>query len=621
MLNFLLLFGVLAVAGLSLWGWGGLVRRWMRIPPLSGPLTATIGLGAIIFLGGMLNLARLAFGAALDALVVAGLALAALGWFRGGKGRLSRPTVGGVLAAIPILLAGWFLARAATPELGFNIHDDLERYFAYPAKMLATGTLAPNPLGCLGADTLGAQAFLQAFVAAHFPIEYIGSVDLAGCFLLCLALAGYGLPPGRWAATAIVAELLVVAVNPQMVNVSTLFSGVALVMAVTFLSGRPAVTESPTAGAPLLGLLYAGLLALKSTFAVFVAVHLLLTLVGRGPLQHRLKTRVTTGIWTLVFLSPWLALHAPLYLAAMKAVAPQQVVPAVAGQSLDLFSRVSLFYGSAPVHFTGLAVAALAIAVRAGLTLRRGPDRHAVPLAAILSACLTAGLVYLILVVAMGPLMFGPGPGTRYAIPVLIGTLPAALRMFDPIDEKSGWNWPAAIRVGGCLCVLLVFGPSLSGRVSQLLAYRSPLAFFSHGTMRDRADYLAYDEEVLHGSVRAQLRQIQALVPANEIMVVWVMTPFWLDFRRNDILFADPTGLAMPWARWPARAHYFLVQYDGFAVRTDSEYEALKQAPGLSNRNAAIRAQAFLRELEKRSHTERVLYGDHTYLLMQIREE
>lgn len=59
----------------------------------------------------------------------------------------------------------------------FNFHDDFQKYFAYPTRMLATGTLAGSTLSALGSETLGAQSFLHALVLSVLPIGYINGVD------------------------------------------------------------------------------------------------------------------------------------------------------------------------------------------------------------------------------------------------------------------------------------------------------------------------------------------------------------------------------------------------------------------------------------------------------------
>ena len=613
----LIFLSAMAVAFFSLWGWGWLMRRCTRTPLASAPLTVAIGLGTVIFLGGLLNVTRIAVSGTLDLVVLVGLLLAVFGWFKGTR-RLPRLTVAQGCAWVLPLLVAWFLANYLTPVAGFNYHDDFERYFVYPVRMLATGTLAPNPLGYLGADTLGAEAFLQGFLVSRFPIEYIGSVDLAGGLLLCLALTGFGLPSGRWAIFAIVSESLLIVINPQLVNISSVFSGVALIMAVILLGGDPAPVERNGGSSPLTGLLYAAMIALKTTFAVFVGVHLLVTvLAGLGPLRHRLRWSLGTGAWTLGWLAPWLVLHGPLYLAGMTSSATRPVIDPVS-EPLDFFSNARLPYGLTQFQFTGLALLGILVTVCCAIAVVRKEVQRTAPVASAMIAGLTAGLSYLIMVAGLGPLMYGRETAIRYAIPLLMGTLPTALRLLDAIGPRP--RWLMALPVGGGIVMTLLLAPPFVQRVKAMADTHVPWAYFLNYSTGARAEFLAYCDEVLHGAVRNEQARIQALVPPHETFAVWTMAPFWLDFHRNTIWHTDPYGIAMPWARWPAKARYFLLQHNGPSVRSGEVYEMMKNAPGASDRIVGFRAEAFLQDLVAHSGRQNIVYSDDTYALVRLSE-
>jgi hypothetical protein len=54
------------------YGWGRLTRRLAGLPNGTWPVSSALGLACVIFLGGILNLCRLAFPAALAAIVLTG---------------------------------------------------------------------------------------------------------------------------------------------------------------------------------------------------------------------------------------------------------------------------------------------------------------------------------------------------------------------------------------------------------------------------------------------------------------------------------------------------------------------------------------------------------------------
>ena len=135
------------------------------------------GLAAIILLGGLLNLARLAYPAALDAIAAIGLLLAIYEWLRGDlraslaalwpRQRGERPYVL-IWYAIVVAVMAFTIATDLVPQL-YNLADDFQKYFAHAMRMVETGTLIGSPLNALGSETLGAQAFLQSFELAFLP--------------------------------------------------------------------------------------------------------------------------------------------------------------------------------------------------------------------------------------------------------------------------------------------------------------------------------------------------------------------------------------------------------------------------------------------------------------------
>ena len=82
-----------------------------------------------------------------------------------------------------------FTIATQLPPSIYNFHDDYQKYFAYPVRMVETGTVFGSPLSAMGLQTLGAQAFLDGFVVAFFPIGYINGVDAVFGLFLCLILA------------------------------------------------------------------------------------------------------------------------------------------------------------------------------------------------------------------------------------------------------------------------------------------------------------------------------------------------------------------------------------------------------------------------------------------------
>lgn len=618
--KYLVFSAVAAIAGLALWGWGWLARKCVRSPALPVTVTMGIGLAVVIGLGGVLNVARIAFPVAFDAVVVVGVGLAVAGvWLSRGQG-WRRPTAAELATALPLVLAGWLLVASLVPPAAYNHNDDFEKYFAYPVKMLQLGTLAPDFMGSLGAESLGGQAVLQAFVAAHFPLNYLGTVDAVFCLLLCVALAGYAFAPGRWAVGAIVAELTVLAINPQMVNISSLYSGAALMMTAVCLVARPGTGEADERPAPLLlGLVYASLMALKTSFAPFVAVHGL-AVVAFGPFagRKRWSWMAQTVGWLAAGLVPWALLNAPLYLAP--ALPASQLFKGTGRLEPHLFSASTMGYGSTQLNYTLLALTALGLALWVAVARWRGGIGKSWPATSLAAAGLTAAGLYFVFVVWVGPVLFSDPGATRYSCPILLAIVPLGIRLLGIIEGQGARRLRPAIAAGIGALLAASFVPSAWARARQWVVYHVPLAYFPKGDEANRLEYISYAHDVLSGPVRARLVRIQSLVPAGEALGVWVSTPFLLDFRRNPITHLDPAGLATRWARMPADVHYFLFQHHGFAVRTDGDFIQMATSPGLGERMMGMRAIDFIDDLKSRSARAEVLYADQEYVLFHWSE-
>jgi hypothetical protein len=610
-----------AIAGMALWGWGRVIRGLAGGRPLSAPLTIALGLGGVIFLGGVLNALGLAYPAALNAMILAGLAAVVPKLVkRGARGPGgSRANPGGGWALVPILVAGWFLAAHLVPQQSYNIYDDFEKYFAYPVKMLATGTLGGNRLSAIGGETLGGQAFLQGFVLAHLPPAYIGTMDTCLGLLLCVALAGFAVAPGAGVGVALAAEVSVLVLNPEIININSVFTGAALIMAAVFLSG-----EGEEAGRPVpaawLGLLYAGLIALKTTFLLFVVIHPLLLALTRAGVERRggagWRAALNSLMWTGVFLSPWIILSASHYWAAWHAAT---ISMAASGQ--EVFSLLSMrpeLYGGTQAGHTALAVAALLVALVGLGAAWFGWLLPSPTLASAIAALATTGIAYFVLVLGLNP-YFGHEGATRYGCPIVIGTIPAAMRLWGGLDWKSGVRRLAPIGLLGL--AVATFLPCAVARIRQVARYETPLAF---SPSVSAPAFIAYNQEVLSGGARKRLAAVQQWVPPHALILAWVSNPFWLDFKRNVVVETNPAGVGSRWA-WPPVANYFLWEYRGYAVKypgfvtwTPADYAKIFYGECTIDRINSVRALGFAIYLEDHAKQAELLYNDGSLMLFRM---
>lgn len=608
---------LLATAAAAAWGWGWMMRRGQAAMPGSVPMTIAIGLAVVVFLGGAANLLHCASPVGLTSIWAAGCALAVVGGWRERRQLLGwRPTRAGLVAAVPLVLAVVLVLVWFTPPAVFNVHDDLEKYLAQPVRMLAHGTLRPNPLGSLGAETLGGQALLQAMLLAYLPIEFSGTVDWGLGFLLFVALAVFGRSPAPAGIVGLAAGACALAINPQVVNTSSLFTGAALILAAILLTGgEPREQRWP---AHVLGLLYAGLIALKTSHAAFVVLHLVM-LAAAAPVwgARAWRTIIASALWMFVFLAPWLLLHRSLYLAPAVPRAP--LPPAAGTETPSVFSAALNGYGSTLLHYTALAIFSVVVASLAAVFLRRQNLASPRDGAALMAAGFAAGAGYFLIEWIGGPRWFGSFAAARYATPALLAFIPAFLVLGHAAGPAT---WRVRWQIGGLVlaaALVVAFWPSLVSRVREGRELGTPLAYLAHAQPAARADFVTHNRHAFSEVNRTHLRALQDFVPAGQPFAAWVSTPFQLDFARNEIFTIDPAGLAMRWTRMPTGIEHVLLQYRGFAVRSRPELEQLIAAgASAADRVAAARSLEFLEWLSQQAASGRVLYNDGTYVLIRL---
>jgi hypothetical protein len=619
-------FGI-AVMTCALYGWGRLTRRLAGLLTGTWPVSMSLGLASVLFLGGLLNLFHIAYPEAFAGVVIVGLTLTAfalrqddVGPQQSKHGRVVDYIVPGDIAIIAVItaLTGFMIATQLGPSL-YNGADDFQKYFAHAIRMIETGSLYGSPLNALGGESLGGQAFLQGFVVSFFPLRYINSVDAVFCFFLCLTLIG-GIAIGRpqYRVAALVGTLAVFIIDPKQINVSSLYSMAAVISGLIILRVDPRENGDATApfwrqaAAP--ALFYAGAIALKHTGIVFLSLQFGFSVVASCWVSRDWRRSLLSAgwivIWTMIFVAPWLLLYAPYYVAALTHPigAPLTATPAVQDSRIlsSLFSPKEDNYGASELAYTCLAAGLFLCALYSGtrarveITSRRSLVEFA-------SACAAAVTAYLFWALA-GPLLIERTTALRFSIPVTIGAASAALPLWAVVTGRRSM----AACVAYSALLIFVFASPTHERVATLLRHRSALAYLHHWHIAalDRARY--YQDQVLNGDVKAEVQHLQKAIPPGEALLAWTDTPFLLDFRRNNIIDANVDGLSQPWGRIspPSYVLWQFLNRDGTRSAEES-YRREIAAFGRRTGNLDARAIDVLDWLQNISaHSEIIGYQD-----------
>jgi hypothetical protein len=614
---------VAMLALLSLYGWGGLACRLFKCAEPSWIVRAVIGLATVIFIVGMLNLLRLCYGAALDVLALIGLIAVPI--FRStvvqpaGKSRswlFISLIIAGVLATMGVVVL------TQLPPTAFNYHDDFHKYFTHPVRMLQTGTLFGSQLSALGSETLGGQAVLQAFVLNHFSIQYIYGVDSIFGLMICLFLAIACLPARlEYLPLALVLGVFVLAVNPLMINVSSIYSGCALIMAsilVYFLMSsecHPGYGSRPHA--LVIGLLYAALIAMKTSFTGYVVIQISLYVIMSCACREGRNERLTSCGWivmsTLLFLAPWLLLYLPYYAG----FGAERIIPLKDSgwdepyiQQISFFSFEPSYYGPGFGLYTLLALTAASLGLVC-LTIRRSRENpKPVSLCEVASCGFASGIFYMMLV-SLGPQLNGYDVSLRLATPVLIAVVPilACVVVLRQAEQVNRWNRSSigsAVVVLGMLLLTAGFAPDAVRRFIQGAESGNVLAFPG---LASSEPYKAYNQDVLDGLARERIRRAQQLVPSGAPLFAWISTPFLLDFARNRIYDADQAGIGSPWSYLP-NVGYYIYEYEGYAVPPISAHRDDLRFPGKHERFVTRKVLSLIEQLAQLLNRAEILYDD-----------
>jgi hypothetical protein len=558
--------GADGIAGAALWVVGFLPASlaglgWItsRLPGVGRPKPAVVpalGLSLLLAVGGVLNLAHIARPIPIAAVLAIGFLAfvhAARNWIRA-RTTSSAPDIGAWLLAALVAAVMAFTVRAVLKPEAYNWNDDIQSYFAHPVRMIETGTVFGSPLSSIGSVSLGGIAFVQGCVLLVLPLRAMNGADaVLGLFLCLLPLFALGASKPGMRLPAALAIAAAVVIDPFYVNVSALYLGSALIAAAVLLSTE----EAEQGGSPVaLALVYAALIALKPTFLLFAVLHLLAMVPSRdkGP-----RWSVFAAAWTAVFLSPWILVHLPHYLAPAAWPAAPRTGPA--DLPIQLLGAAPLING-----FTGLLAYTVLVAALAAITVaclflgKKTRTRDAAVAAAAVGVCAYPLMLFVF------PRVVGYGNAdpnaVRYFIPIVLGIFPVTLFL---ASESVRDGSPAAgrgTRLGLCvvlgLAALIPFRRGFAARVRQADNYRTVLPYSGAlDPVLVKSMHYALGE-----AKEAEVRALQGRVPPGASIVAWIYTPYFLDYSRNPVFDAEVAGISNRWGRIPD-ADYMLWEYRG----------------------------------------------------------
>lgn len=656
-------FAFLLVFALVCHGWGRLLSRlcFGRHPGATIAFDIALGLAVLGAMGGLLNLMHLAKPVFLYTLAAVGIGLsfASIGkdltrfsWTTLRSTPLRAPSASNLLAYAPhcfVCCCAAFFCFTLVPSAAFNYADDMHTYLVRPVRMLATGSLGGNRFDMLGLDSLGAQSFFQAFLLLSNPLIWINGFDAVFCF----ALSGFLIIDIAhrlkisW-AFSLLAVIAFVSLNPQVVNVSTVYSGAAMILG-AFLAAWKLVDALESSELKIawkfavpLALLLATLLTLKNTFVFLLIVQLplFLALLWRATPSRRafVFSAGTLAAAMISVLLPWVLVTLASYgfpgnwpghhFAATPLMSKYRTL--AAKDISGLFEFHDLFYGGNQFTYNALilciALSGIAAFFCRGAENAGSSRAYAIPFT---SMAIGAFAAYF-----LNAHMNQAQIAVRYSCPLLLALFPVAglvlarMLTIQPTTQtdivRHRYSLLRVLPVVLPLAAGILFFPLSVNRFEQAFYARCLLAFPIDQNL------LRYSQYAM-GPAGEQVRAIQNRTGRGQTIFAWTAQPFQLDFQRNQVLTACNPGLINPLLRFPAgvpevefrqylRAlgvRYVLHQVEGAGVVDNAQLGMWLKGDALHRSIAEY--NIYLRgTLLKTSETSRVLYRDDQFVLFEL---
>ena len=302
----------------SFTGWGRVTGKLFRGPRLPASVACSLGIAAIVFLGGWLNLLHAIYPSVLFAITGVGLLFFALSrsqrpeeyrWLRFWK-NASRGSK--ILIVLALLILA--LRVAATVRLSeFRIDDDGTGYLVFPQKMLEMHHFAADPFSDRRViSSLGGSYLLQTFVLAATSLANIGMADRTlGLILIFFALVDLGIAFGLSPSKIAEMELIAFFVPQETFNLTFTILPIALFLAMIWMIFiTPDQNDNQRwRSALILGAVGGAILSLKSTFLPYIGAVALIpyvVLFWRKNRSNALLLPILAGLGTVASVAAWM---------------------------------------------------------------------------------------------------------------------------------------------------------------------------------------------------------------------------------------------------------------------------------------------------------------------------
>jgi len=598
--------------GCSMYGWGHI----FFLKKLSNYILThvVIGMGITLFIGGILNNFNLANDIAIKIIFYLGIIIFLI------KIIQSRHLLKNIklfknlkkdyyILILPIILLVVSIFSSINPD-AYNYHDDFQKYFVHPIKMLETGSVFGGTLNAIGQQTLGGQAFFQSFFLSFIGLDAINVFDSVFCLTLSVFLLLELVLKEKKPIFGALIACLVVLIHPQYVNISSVYSVVLFILASIILSLELLRNHSNVNSFYLkyvlaLSFLFSSLVVLKTNNALFPLIYfsifILFLFVFREFSKSMFNIILFTPFLSLILIIPWSIFSFNLLIDSAQStnqtlnikVPPLQIEP----YFKNLFSNDLLFYGGSQLGYTSLTIFGLLLIILTIFTLKRDiKERQQLNKENLFLsfASIFSGIIIYFFLILLGAKYAPITHLTRYSIPFIIATIPIGL-FFLFLSISKDFLYSKSVFYIVIILIFINFFPHYLKRITQSYECGSQLSFTTFACSNN---YIDYNNHTLKEEKKIFIQKLQKNIPEKKTIMAWINTPFYLDFKRNEIIDISIGGFDNPWTKFPS-AEYMIWEYNGFATRSIKDLQIYVNSNFLIDKRIAIRTLEHIKKINQ----------------------
>ena len=630
--NLIIFFIFAIIFGCSMYGWGQLFFFKNTTQLIS--LKIVKGMGITLFFGGILNYLSLANQDTIRIIFLFGLVLFIIKIYNARSYlKLKRLFENfkkiNLIVLVPILLLILNIFLSISPET-YNYHDDFQKYFLHPIKMLETGSVFGSTLAAIGSETFGGQAFFQSFYISWLGLKAINIFDSIFCLSLSSLLILEWSYKKKILVFGVLISSLVILIHEQYVNVSSIYSGVLFIISSIIFSLELFKDQSGLKQLNIkivfgISLCFASIFILKPTYGIFSSIYFtfyifFLIFVSKFN-KDLIKLIILTPFFSILISFPWIIFTLKNFINSRNLQHENFDPNSISLESYlpNLISTKQLFYGATQLHYSLLIlIGILSILPIVYLSFKKKIDSNVYQNISFITgtvSLVSCSVIYLIFMILAGLNYIPLSNSIRYSIPFIVALTPIGTLVLYTLIPYS-LKYTRIILFLSIISFLIAFIPQYLKNISQIFNCGSKLSFKSFACSDN---YINYNKKILSNNKRLSVREWQKNIPDGEPLMAWINAPFYLDFNRNEIFEIDIVGLDNSWAIFPS-AKYIILEYNSFATRSIKALSYTAKNETYYDRKDAVSTLNFIKKINKMLSSGKItiLKKDESVIIFKI---